>query len=129
MGVCDWQHNISHAHFYYKIEMINCALIVLVLLISASPSMPYPSHASCEGKWTIPTSCEEFKNKIINQMRAWEGDELCPPVSEDCPSLPCGQRCLYNFTSYEDLTIIGTHLTPKHRYAVLDFGTNYCNLR
>jgi len=32
----------------------------------------YPWHASCEVNWTIPTSCEEFKTKIINQMNAWE---------------------------------------------------------
>merc|ERR1712203_65380 len=138
-------------------EMIISTLIVLVLMISARAFMPYPWHASCEVKWTIPSSCEQFKTKIINQMDAWKGEELCPPVSEDCPTLPCGQRCLYNFTSYDDLTIIGTHQTPKHRftddltfllsdmdssrcsveatsnsrlsYAVLDFGTNYCNLR
>jgi hypothetical protein len=67
---------------------------------------------------------------------------------------------LHNFTSWDEdeLTIIGTHQTPAHRftddltfilteetdgsscsveatsnsrtwYAVLDFGTNYCNLR
>jgi len=132
-------------------------LIFLITLISVTAFMPYPWHASCVVTWTIPTSCSQFKTRVINQMNAWKGEELCPGTSEDCPSLPCGQKCLYNFTSYADQTISGTHQTPKHRftddltfllsdidssgcsveatsnsrtwYAVLDFGTNYCNLR
>ena len=52
---------------------------------------------------------------VLKAKTIIQGDELCPSVSEACPTLPCGQRCLYNFTSYDDLTIIGTHQTPKHR--------------
>jgi len=129
-----------------------------ILVISAQALMPYPWHASCVINWNIPLDCDTVKNKIVNQIKQWENTE-CPGVSEDCPKLPCGQKCLYNFTSYqeEDTTIVATHETPKHRfiddltfilseqgssncaveatsnsrtwYAVLDFGTNYCNLR
>jgi len=133
--------------------------IGVVAIISANAFMPYPWHASCVINWSIPQTCDTVKSLIVKQLQQWESSE-CPGVSEDCPSLPCGQLCLYNFTSWdsEDLTISGTHQTPKHRftddltfiltegtdgsscsveatsnsrtwYAVLDFGTNYCNLR
>merc|ERR1719318_920700 len=89
-------------------------------------------------------------------MSAWEGDSLCPATSNSCPSLPCGQNCLYKFISSTPSTVLGTHTTPVARYvddltftmasngsgcsidansssqawfAVLDYGTNYCNLR
>jgi len=89
-------------------------------------------------------------------MKAWEGDSLCPTTSQACPNLPCGQNCLYQLGEEKDTTITGTHQTPVARYiddltfalsdngygcsvqatsssrtwyAVLDFGTNYCNLR
>lgn len=133
--------------------------IGVVAIISANAFMPYPWHASCVISWAIPQTCDTVKSLIVEQLKLWETSD-CPGTSADCPSLPCGQRCLYNFTSYEpeDGTISGTHQTPKHRftddltfilteenqgsscsveatsnsrtwYAVLDFGTNYCNLR
>lgn len=136
--------------------------IAAIAIISATALMPYPWHASCVINWTIPKSCDSFKQQIVKQIEQWEGTE-CPGTSASCPSLPCGQRCLYNLTSVsvsdqdQDVTIVATHQTPKHRfiddltfvltkdsdsqcsveatsdsrtwYAVLDFGTNYCNLR
>eukprot|EP00092_Neocalanus_flemingeri_P028178 GFUD01030601.1.p1 GENE.GFUD01030601.1~~GFUD01030601.1.p1 ORF type:complete len:176 (+),score=39.74 GFUD01030601.1:177-704(+) len=132
----------------------------VVLLVLATALMPYPWHASCEVRWQIPTSCEQFNSRLITQMKAWEGDSLCPTTSPTCPKLPCGQNCLYQVTEQEDLAITGTHQTPVARYiddlkfalsdagsgsgslcsvqasssarawyAVLDFSTNYCNLR
>merc|ERR1719318_408836 len=101
----------------------------VLLFVSGKAFMPYPWHASCEIKWNISASCEDFKTKLINQMKSWEGDSLCPKTSPSCPKMPCGQRCLYKFGEYDDMTITGTHQTPANRYAVLDFGTNYCNLR
>merc|ERR1712080_198979 len=89
-------------------------------------------------------------------MRAWEGDSNCGQVSNSCPDLPCGQKCLYEYTGTSGNVISGTHTTPVHKYvddltftmtesgqscsvegfstsqtwyAVLDFGTNYCNMR
>lgn len=75
----------------------------------------------------------------------------------ECTAMPCGQRCLYNHTGTIENTINAFHLTPVQRYqddltftstaqsgntckveaystsslwyAILDFGTNYCNLR
>lgn len=116
-------------------------------------------HASCEIEWTIPgKNCREIKDRLINQMNVWKDDSNCGKVSESCPSLPCGQNCLYTYQSTdENGKITGKHTTPVKRYndsisfeftsltesscqidafstsdlwyAVLDFGTNYCNLR
>eukprot|EP00091_Calanus_sinicus_P022689 TRINITY_DN7316_c0_g1_i1.p1 TRINITY_DN7316_c0_g1~~TRINITY_DN7316_c0_g1_i1.p1 ORF type:complete len:165 (-),score=39.45 TRINITY_DN7316_c0_g1_i1:80-574(-) len=129
---------------------------VAVLLVLGAALMPYPWHASCRVKWEIPTSCEDFKGQLIAQMNAWEGDSLCPGTTSACPALPCGQNCLYKLATDEGLTVTATHQTPVARYtdhlklilsptdsgcfvtansnsatwyAVLDFGTNYCNLR
>lgn len=116
----------------------------------------YPWHASCKVEWEVPGPCYNFKNNIINQINAWEGDDLCPGVSSDCPNMPCGQNCLYEFVSEQGDVIKATHKTPVARYiddltftlteeggkckvegfstsrlwyAVLDKGTNYCNIR
>jgi len=115
-------------------------------------------HASCEIKWTVPVQCNEIKDQLIRQMGVWNDDSNCGKVSQACPSLPCGQNCLYTFLGVdEDGTLRGKHTTPVKRYndsisfqfkpltdssceidaystsdlwyAVLDFGTNYCNLR
>jgi len=138
-----------------------CGGVLFILVVAAGVAaaiMPYPFHASCHIKWEVESSCESLQNRLINQMRQWEGDSLCPGTSEACPDLPCGQKCLYNYISAEDGLIVAEHLTPAKRYvddltfqlengansgkclvdaksssrlwyAVLDFGTNYCNLR
>eukprot|EP00092_Neocalanus_flemingeri_P037705 GFUD01041051.1.p1 GENE.GFUD01041051.1~~GFUD01041051.1.p1 ORF type:complete len:172 (-),score=26.16 GFUD01041051.1:126-641(-) len=130
--------------------------LIAILVAIGNAIMPYPWHASCTIKWQVPESCQEFKTKILNQLTAWEGDSLCPTTSNSCPVLPCGQNCLYKFISSTANTVQGTHTTPVARYtddvsftmaddglgcsiqansssqtwyAVLDYGTNYCNLR
>ena len=77
-------------------------------------------------------------------------------TTSECPQLPCGQRCLYTVSDSSDSAVSGHHATPVARYiddieftmsaaedgrcsvvgesrssvwyAVLDMGTNYCNL-
>ena len=46
----------------------------------------------------------------------YQGDSLCPGTSPQCPSLPCGQRCLYQYTGGDQDSITGTHTTPVARY-------------
>jgi len=132
-------------------------LILLVFGVSETfTGMPYPWHASCRLDWQVSMSCAEFKQKVINQISDWEGERNCGNTSDLCPVLPCGQRCLYQFISSTDDNISATHTTPAARYiddisftmvsnnpgclvealstsqtwyAVLDYGTNYCNLR
>merc|ERR1711912_32346 len=80
--------------------------VVVIFVISAQAFMPYPWHASCVINWNIPQSCDNVKNNIINQLKQWQDDK--------CPSLPCGQKCLYNFTSFneKDMILTATHATP-----------------
>merc|ERR1711963_771513 len=130
--------------------------VVIFCLFQTAEIFSYPWHASCQLEWTLPESCETVKTKLIEQMNLWEGDSNCGQVSETCPSLPCGQNCLYKLVSSEQNTLKGTHTTPVKRYvdnmtfefetigakcnvkgfsssslwyAILDMGTNYCNLR
>lgn len=107
----------------------------------------YPLHASCNITWTFQDKCDVISNRLIQQMETWKTNATCGT----------GQKCLYGFGSIEGNTLKGTHTTPKAGYiddiefsffpntasggcnvlgfstsriffAVLDFGTNYCNL-
>eukprot|EP00088_Acartia_fossae_P018312 TRINITY_DN20578_c0_g1_i6.p1 TRINITY_DN20578_c0_g1~~TRINITY_DN20578_c0_g1_i6.p1 ORF type:complete len:175 (-),score=31.02 TRINITY_DN20578_c0_g1_i6:489-1013(-) len=137
-----------------------CSVSVLLVLLAGGVTaglMPYPWHASCQVDWFInDQKCSAVKEKLVNQINAWQGDSGCGQVSDTCPSMPCGQKCLYELVSQSDQEIVATHKTPVARYiddvtftfeqtdskckvqgystsqlwyAVLDFGTNYCNLR
>jgi len=133
------------------------ALVLLCIVAGVSAGlMPYPWHASCQVEWTIGESCSVVNEKIVNQINAWKGESGCGVLSDTCPKMPCGQNCLYELVSQSDDQIKATHATPVARYvddvsfkfsetgskckvegfstsqtwyAVLDFGTNYCNLR
>lgn len=138
------------------LAFIGATLFLIVHLVQNF--FVYPWHASCKIEWQIPQPCSQVSSSLINQMKAWEGDANCGSMSEACPKMPCGQECLYNYTSTEtDGTVKGHHQTPVKRYtdnmvfmfasdnaktctvqasssssvwyAYLDFGTNYCNLR
>merc|ERR1711874_391115 len=85
--------------------------------------------SSCKITWQFPESCSSVRSSLVSQMESWEGDSLCPGTSPQCPQLPCGQRCPYQHTGGDTDTLHGTHTTPVARYAILDKGTNYCNLR
>merc|ERR1711936_1390574 len=72
-------------------------------------------------------------------MDAWketeEKAEACPGTSQQCPRLPCGQKCRYVFEGIDNLgRITGYHLTPKKSYkdkisfAFSENGEN-CNVR
>merc|ERR1712098_400540 len=118
----------------------------------------YPNHASCNISWNIPLPCSTFKEQLVQQFKLWEGPGLCPnETTKACPEMPCGQNCLYELSEVSDSSLVGTHTTTVHRYiddmsfdwksdgienckvtgfstsrtwyAVLDLGTNYCNLR
>merc|ERR1711963_181612 len=134
------------------------ALLFCIFQFADMFSFSYPWHASCQVEWVVPGTCESIKTQLIDQMNLWEGDSNCGKVSDTCPSLPCGQNCLYEFTEVDsEGTLKAKHLTPVKRYvdslsfkfigesngnckieaysrsdlwyAVLDYGTNYCNLR
>ncbi|XP_047494872.1 uncharacterized protein LOC125042995 [Penaeus chinensis] len=127
-----------------------CAFLVVLTIIAASLGLfgaffPYPSHASCRVDWVFGTSCPTVKYKLIEQMKSWSHD--------DC-SLK--QQCSYEYLGEDGNIIRGLHKTPYLKFedklnftlnsidgkchvtgvsesgvsfAVIDFGTNYCNLR
>lgn len=148
--------------------MTDCKIISFFLIVIAYQSTAYPWHASCRITWDFNRPCGEVKSTIVSQLRAWEGDNCpntesscaergLPSTCSECTAMPCGQRCLYNYTGTTGNTINAFHLTPVQRYqddltftttaqsgnackveaystsglwyAILDFGTNYCNLR
>merc|ERR1712110_415522 len=137
-----------------KIEKILKMLLIVTLLFTAFvqmnalniPGIDYPLTAQCAIKWDFPSmSCAMVKSKILEQIAAWGMDK-------DCAG---SQRCLYKLKASTDNQITASHTTPIKRYvdsltftfndaaagckvdgfsksdlwyAVLDYGTNYCNL-
>merc|ERR1711973_630121 len=70
-------------------------LLGVVGLVLGLVLMPYPYHASCSIEWNFSSTCNQVSDHLEAQMKAWEGDALCPNVSDTCPKMPCGQKCLY----------------------------------
>lgn len=126
--------------------MKGSAALLLVLMAFFSSASAYPWHASCRVHWTFGVSCSEAKAALKNQMLLWATRDTCPNG---------GQKCLYKFLTETANTLSGTHETPiKHYiddisytftdagdkcnvegysssqlwYAILDYGTNYCNI-
>ncbi|KAJ7365180.1 hypothetical protein OS493_007831 [Desmophyllum pertusum] len=107
-----------------------------------------PLHASCKIDWTWAVNCTVVKTTIVNQIHKWTTDDNCPDGD--------GEKCLYTLKEETADKITATHTTPKKHYvddltftfgkngseicnaqgystsetwyAVLDYGTNYCNL-
>ncbi|CAE1326815.1 unnamed protein product [Acanthosepion pharaonis] len=107
--------------------------------------MTYPSHASCAIEWTFKSNCTSIGNKIEHQFEKWSTN-VCKEGK---------MKCMYKLTYFNESLIEGTHTTPKMHFvdslnfhlnkindtcyvkgfsssdlwfALLDFGTNYCNL-
>ncbi|OWF35756.1 uncharacterized protein LOC110442542 [Mizuhopecten yessoensis] len=108
-----------------------------------------PAHASCKAQWTVGMACSQVETALLNQIQTWSGPE-------NCKSGPINEKCLYVLKSNSEGVIKLTHETPlKHYiddvsftlksqgdascqlggystaetwYAVLDQGTNYCNM-
>merc|ERR1711982_25449 len=128
-----------------------------LIVRSASGSL---LHAECEVQWQVPIPCSQVKDGLVRMMNEWAGDSNCGQLSDTCQSMPCGQKCLYEYKADQstDSKIYGVHLTPVKRYsdsfnyeftaldggsrcavkgystsdtwyAVLDQGTNFCNIR
>lgn len=110
--------------------------------------MAYPFHASCRVDWSFGKSCDAVQAALRNQMEIWK-------TADNCGT---GQKCLYTFLNFTSTTLTGLHETPvKHYvddisftftpgggedicnvqgfsssqlwYAILDYGTNYCNIK
>ncbi|XP_033763006.1 uncharacterized protein LOC117344366 [Pecten maximus] len=132
--------------------MKGCISIVLFLSLTGS-SLAFlfgsgPAHASCKAQWSVGMACSQVETALLNQIRTWSGPE-------NCKSGPINEKCLYvlksnsggvmklthetplkhyiddvtfTLTSQDDSCHIDGYSTAETWYAVLDAGTNYCNM-
>lgn len=128
---------------------LSCFLFLVIFVIVVGSYMlyvfeTYPAHVSCDIKWTFNGSCIPVANKIEHQIKTWSSS-MCNGT----------QKCMYELVFANQSLIEGIHRTPKFHFidsfafnlaeqnntcfaegrsssnlwfAVLDFGTNYCNL-
>ncbi|XP_052804170.1 uncharacterized protein LOC128234168 [Mya arenaria] len=124
------------------LAIVFTALVAVFVFVEGGPL-----HASCKIQWELPAvDCAKFSSDIQAQAKKWETADNCANG---------GEKCLYKISDVSDAEIKGTHETPvKHYkddisfkltkagtgcnvegfstsetwYAVLDYGTNYCNL-
>ncbi|ESO97070.1 hypothetical protein LOTGIDRAFT_143540 [Lottia gigantea] len=123
-------------------------LAVFILISALSGVLSGPLHASCKIDWQFGMECDAVMTKLVNQIKAMGGKSGCANG---------GEKCLYELTSSTSAQITAKHTTPvkgyvddltftfkggktsnpcqvhgystsETWYAVLDFGTNYCNL-
>ncbi|PIK58904.1 hypothetical protein BSL78_04216 [Apostichopus japonicus] len=120
--------------------------VVLAVLV-ARECFSYPLHAQCTIEWKFGVSCQNVSDKLQAQIKKWNGKEGCASG---------GERCLYKLTGVTKEQLTATHTTPNKGYiddltfkftettgatcsveghstseviyAILDYGTNYCNL-
>eukprot|EP01006_Ploeotia_vitrea_P050822 TRINITY_DN67504_c9_g2_i1.p1 TRINITY_DN67504_c9_g2~~TRINITY_DN67504_c9_g2_i1.p1 ORF type:complete len:169 (+),score=81.31 TRINITY_DN67504_c9_g2_i1:64-570(+) len=128
-----------------SMKMVALACAVAAALCLAEPAAAGPLHASCHVTYGFAANnCTSVQTAVVDAIKALSGD--------DCGS---GEKCRYALTSSSDNEVKSTHTTPvKHYedkqtwsfspdgsgctlkayststvwYAVLDYGTNFCNL-
>ncbi|XP_067648783.1 uncharacterized protein [Haliotis asinina] len=118
--------------------------VICLVVVGVTDGMPF--HASCKINWTFSLSCTNVQDKLVDQIGVWSGPTGCANG---------GEKCLYKLGSRNATQLEATHETPKQHYvddltfiftqdtskcnvtglsrsetwyAVLDSGTNYCNL-
>ncbi|GFO05273.1 hypothetical protein PoB_003177800 [Plakobranchus ocellatus] len=120
------------------------SVLVLFIYTCSAGIIGGPLHASCKLDWNVGMNCKAAGQTIVDQINKWKGD--------DCGT---GEKCLYSLDSFDGKILKAKHETPKAHYiddltmvfndngddcainanstsetwyAVLDYGTNYCNL-
>ncbi|KAL8591608.1 hypothetical protein ACOMHN_030494 [Nucella lapillus] len=121
-----------------------CLFFLAALCVKDSLAIFFPLHASCKIDWAWEVQCSQVQSILVDQMEKWKSD--------NCSGT---EKCLYTLKSRTESQVTATHETPvKHYvddltftftpsassckvkghstsetwYAVLDYGTNYCNL-
>ncbi|KAL5497550.1 hypothetical protein EMCRGX_G014042 [Ephydatia muelleri] len=126
--------------------MANVALGLLVVAAAAAVMLEaYPLHASCKLTWEFSIDCSTVYDMLLKQISVYN--------NTDCGTT---EKCGYALLAATGSEIDATHTTPVHHYvdtlsmvfassagggctvngksssniwyAVLDDGTNYCNL-
>jgi len=130
-----------------------CLLLALAAGITfITPATSYPWHASCKITFRFPEHrCVVVSEKLAQQITLWKGTDC-----GDGGSGGVHQRCRYALVTESSQMLTATHTTPLKKYiddltmsfeqlddggcnvagfstsqvwyAVLDMGTNYCNL-
>ncbi|KAK2159428.1 hypothetical protein LSH36_153g00062 [Paralvinella palmiformis] len=108
--------------------------------------LPWELRYVLGGNRKFTESCDQIKSSLINQINSWQTADNCKDG---------GEKCLYKLISQHGSLLKATHETPKKHYiddlmftfkqvgdtcevqgnsrsqlwyALLDMGTNYCNL-
>ncbi|XP_076473025.1 uncharacterized protein LOC143302300 [Babylonia areolata] len=127
---------------FQKVSLI----VLFAAFAKSSHAFWMPFHASCKIDWNWPQNdCLFVKTKIIDQIGKWN--------NTNCSET---EKCRYGLVSQNETQVKATHTTPvklyvddmtftfnpgkssscqvggeSHSetwYAVLDYGTNFCNL-
>eukprot|EP00455_Lapot_gusevi_P044135 TRINITY_DN5465_c0_g1_i1.p1 TRINITY_DN5465_c0_g1~~TRINITY_DN5465_c0_g1_i1.p1 ORF type:complete len:161 (-),score=43.99 TRINITY_DN5465_c0_g1_i1:51-533(-) len=126
-------------------KQLAVCLFAVAVLCFCMPTAAGPLHASCKVTWTFPnTSCGIVNGALVKAVANLSGS--------DCGT---SEKCLYSLVSASSSEIKVVHTTPvKHYaddvsfdfsqsgtdcvvagystsetwYAILDYGTNYCNM-
>ncbi|RUS80634.1 hypothetical protein EGW08_011584 [Elysia chlorotica] len=120
------------------------SILFFSCLVTICSAISNPLHASCKLDWNVGADCGTAADKLLKQIDAWSGD--------DCGT---SEKCLYSLEHFDGTTLLAKHETPQKHYvdnlkmvftsngsncaihgessselwyAVLDYGTNYCNL-
>ncbi|XP_014677259.1 PREDICTED: uncharacterized protein LOC106817126 [Priapulus caudatus] len=100
---------MDRAKLDWCIIMSSSTLLVIATIFTVfCVSFSYPLHAKCSVDWTFGKNCSQVNQALVDQIALWSTDENCRQG---------GEKCLYLGFS-----------TSETWYAVLDSGTNYCNL-
>lgn len=124
-----------------------CLTFLVALSIQGSLSfsmLGMPLHASCKIDWTWSIPCSQVEASIVEQIGKWN--------NTNCNE---NEKCRYALQERTDTRVTALHTTPvkfyvddltftfsqtasqcqvkgnsrsETWYAVLDYGTNYCNL-
>ena len=85
---------------------------LLVLMNAVYMAQAYPAHASCQLQWDFAgMTCDKVMNKIVNQIDAWSGEELCMTGTDQV-----NEKCLYTLTYRDAGYLEATHETPEKHY-------------
>ncbi|XP_041365671.1 uncharacterized protein LOC121380768 [Gigantopelta aegis] len=127
--------------------MKSSSLVVVVLMVFFPDPVPAPLHASCNVDWTSGRKCSSVVDSLVKQIQAWSGRKNCPnrdnekclytlgvnttsmiTARHETPTKGYVDDLKFDFTQDNTICKIHGYSTSRTWYAVLDYGTNYCNL-
>ncbi|XP_032222875.1 uncharacterized protein LOC5521666 [Nematostella vectensis] len=123
------------------------ALCIGIYSVDAHALKPRSLHASCTIHWQFKLNCSHVNEAIVTEIKALSGDAGCKNGGEKClyilvksspeevkaihetPKKHYKDDLTFTFTSSSDSACaVKGYSTSELWYAILDYGTNYCNL-